>query len=166
MPRIYDELRQLAIHRIAANKPNCSLSSSDLLHEVYMRLSKEGGGRKWSSEQLFISAAAESMRRILVDRYRAKKATKRGGDFARVDMDTDLLTGSEDDDRILAINNAIDELELKHPESAELVKLRFFVGFTLEEIADSQGVASRTIKRKWAFAKAWILRHLEIYREA
>lgn len=161
MPRLYDELRRLASYKINRENPGQTLSGTALLHEAYIRLNREGDGPKWSSERQFFSAAAEAMRRILIDKVRAKRRIKRGGDFVRVDVDEDQLESPHSDDRLLDINDALDLLEQEDPEASELVKLRFFAGLTLEEIAEAHGVSARTVRRQWTYAKAWLVRHVE-----
>lgn len=160
MPRVYDELRKLASYKISQQIPGQTLSGTALLHEAYLRISKEEGGAKWASERQFFSAAAEAMRRILIDRIRAKRRVKRGGELKRVDLEEEAIESPASDSRLLEINEALDEFEKVDPENAELVKLRYFAGMTLEEIAQSTGVPVRTLTRRWTYARSWLSRQL------
>lgn len=161
MPRLYDELRRLASFKINRETPGQTLSGTDLLHEAFMRLYREGDAPKWSSERQFFSAAAEVMRRILIDRVRAKRRLKRGGEYTRIEIDEASISSPHSEERLLEVNEAIDHLEKEDPEAADLVKLRYFAGLTLKEIAESQKVSVRTLTRQWAYAKAWLVRHVE-----
>ncbi|MGI9240151.1 MAG: ECF-type sigma factor, partial [Verrucomicrobiales bacterium] len=162
IPRVYEELKRLATYKISNDAPNQTLSGTALLHEAYLRLQKEGDGPKWASEKQFFSAAAEAMRRILIDRIRAKRRIKRGGDQIRTEFIEDSLESPHPDDQLMQINEALDELQKHDPAAADLVKLRFFAGLTTTEIADATGVSERTVSRQWAFAKAWLGRKLSL----
>jgi len=159
-PRLYDELKRLAVHKAGRNTSERVLSGTSLLHEAYIRLRKEGDGAKWGNENQFFSAAAEAMRRVLVDKIRAKQRLKRGGDFQRTSMDESAIEQKEPDSRLLEVNEALSELEKLDPDIAVLVKLRYFVGMTLEEISDSMGVSVSTLTRRWAYARSWLARAL------
>lgn len=160
MPQVYEALRRLAVRRMSQHRPGQSISGTELVHEVYLRLSKEGGDPKWANRRQFFGAAAEAMRRILIDRIRSKQRIKRGGGQQRVDLDHVDLAAPAEDQKLFEINEALDELVLSDPESADLVKLRFFAGMTLEEIADAFGVSVRTVSRQWAYARAWLAEYM------
>ncbi len=162
MPELYEELRQLARRKVSGNAVHNSLTGTALLHEAYIRLGKEGSVQKWESKQHFYWAAAETMRRILIDRIRAKNRQKRGGAFEHVEFDEDIIKSEESNERLLEIDEALGELEVSDPEAAKLVKLRFFAGLTLAEISDATGVSSRTLHRQWAYARAWLARRLSV----
>jgi len=159
MPQVYDALRLLATQRMK-QRPTQTISGTELVHEVYLRLSKEGQGPKWASRAQFFSAAAEAMRRILIDRIRAKNRAKRGGGKSAVSTENIPELAADDDRQLLIINEALDTLADADPASADLVKMRFFAGMTLEEIAEIQEVSARTLTRQWAYAKAWLNEHL------
>ncbi len=155
MPQLYDELRLLAHARMKNERAGQTISGTVLVHEAYMRLKKEGGGSRWVNKKQFFSAASEAMRRILVDRFRAKMTVKRGMDYERVDLPAEIAAPVVDE-KVLAIDSALEELAAVDPELADLVKLRFFVGFTLEEIAEAQETSVGTVTRQWAFARSWL----------
>jgi RNA polymerase sigma factor (sigma-70 family) len=177
LPLVYDELRKLAAAKLAQEKPGQTLVATALVHEAYLRLvgplasggrgtaGKSGGpaeAQQWDSRGHFFAAAAEAMRRILVDQARRKKSERRGGDRLRLEM-TDNLTAlgvNDESERILAIHEALTALEAEMPRKAELVKLRFFAGMTLEEAAAALGIAVPTAKRDWAAARVWLYRRL------
>ena len=160
IPQVYDELRKLAGYRMSNERSGQTLSGTALVHEAFLRLKKEGSAPKWSSQSQFFSAAAEAMRRILIDRMRAKNRVKRGGDQERVEGMDDLIQSPVREDKLLAIDGALDALAQEDPKSADLVKMRFFVGMSLEEIAESTDVSIRTVSRQWSYAKAWLSDYL------
>jgi len=161
MPQVYDALRTLAAYRLKQQMPGQTLSGTELVHEVYLRLSKEGDGPKWVNRAQFFSAAAEAMRRILIDRIRAKHRIKRGSGQKPLTLDAaESVVMPTDDEQLLAISEGLDELERVDPRSADLVKLRFFAGLTLEQIAEISEVSVRTVTRQWAYARAWLSEHL------
>ncbi len=160
LPLVYDELRRLAASRMAKERGDHTLQPTALVHEAYLRLAEESQA-EWKNRGHYFSAAAETMRRILVDRARAKAAKKRGGDFARVDLEDVQLAIEARPDVLCAVSDALDELAELAPEKAELVKLRFFVGMTNQEAAEALGVALVTVKRHWQFARAWLFQRLE-----
>ena len=153
LPLVYDELRRLAAARLAAEAPGHTLNPTALVHEAYLRLV---GDQKFDGRGHFFAAAAEAMRRVLVDRARDRNRLKRGGGRQRVDLDrlTGLVTASDDD--LLGLDEALDRLAQDYPAAAELVKLRFFAGMTLAEAADALGLSDRTADRYWVFARTWL----------
>jgi RNA polymerase sigma factor (TIGR02999 family) len=153
MPLVYDELRQLAAVRLAAENPGQTLSATALVHEAFIRLV---GKQQFANRGHFFAAAAEAMRRILINRARDKGRLKRGGGRRRVELDalSDALAAPADD--LLDLDDALDKLSTDHPQCAELVKLRFFAGLTLDEAATALGMPRRTADRHWAFARAWL----------
>lgn len=156
---VYDELRRLAAHRIAHEKPGQTLQATALVHEAYMRL--VGDVRTdWQGRAHFFSAAAEGMRRILVERARAKGRLKRGGDRERIDLDDANFAAREDPVDLLDLDEALSRLADEDPVKAELVKLRFFTGMTIEEAARVLGVSHATADRYWAYARAWLFNEL------
>jgi RNA polymerase sigma factor (TIGR02999 family) len=156
LPLIYDELRKLAAARIAAESPGQTLTSTALVHEAYVRLVGGDQPQDWNGRGHFFAAAAEAMRRILVNRARDKGRQKRGGGRRRVELDglTDVAAAPPDD--LVDLSDALDRLAAAYPQCAELVKLRFFAGLTLDEAAAALGLARRTADRQWAFARAWL----------
>ncbi len=156
MPQVYNELRRLATYRMKNENPGQTISGTALVHEAYLRLSKEEDGPRWASRKQFFSAAAEAMRRILIERVRAKQRIKRGGEFERVELPEAEIAAPASSTRLLEIDAALDDLAQEDLECADLVKLRFFADFTLEEIAESTGVSLSTVNRQWAYARAWL----------
>src|SRR6516164_1015246 len=160
LPLVYDELRQLAAQRLAQEKPGQTLQATALVHEVYVRLvAGEGGeaaGRHWDSHRHFFAAAAEVMRRILLDRARDKRRLKRGGGWRRLHLDDIDPAVEHSADDLLALDEALTRLAVEDPICAELVKLRLFTGLALGEAADTLGMARRTADRYWAFARSWL----------
>ena len=153
LPLVYDELRRLAAARLAAEAPGHSLNPTALVHEAYLRLV---GDQKFDGRGHFFAAAAEAMRRVLVDRARDRNRLKRGGGRQRVDLDrlTGLVAASDDD--LLGLDEALVRLAQDYPAAAELVKMRFFAGMTLAEAADALGLSDRTADRYWVFARTWL----------
>jgi RNA polymerase sigma factor (TIGR02999 family) len=156
LPLVYEELRKLAAQKLAQEKPGQTLQATALVHEAYLRLVDADKVQRWNSRGHFFAAAAEAMRRILVNRARDKGRLKRGGGRQRIDLDnlSDPATASDDD--LLDLDEALERLAGAYPECAELVKLRFFAGMTLDEAAAALGLARRTADRQWAFARAWL----------
>jgi RNA polymerase sigma factor (TIGR02999 family) len=152
---VYEELRYLAIRKMAAEAPGHTLQATALVHEAWLRLTSDDK-RQWNDRTHFFAAAAESMRRILVDNARRKRAERHGGRQQRVEMPEIASATLENDDKILAVNDALEKFAVLDPEKAELVKLRYFVGMTIEQAADALGISERTAKRFWAFARAWL----------
>ena len=161
LPLVYDELKRLAAQKLAAEKPGQTLQATALVHEAYVRLIGDGRPKDWKGRGHFFAAAAEAMRRILVNRARDKHRLKRGGGRARVDLDAiaDPVTASETD--LLELDEALDRLAEINPQAAELVKLKFFGGQTLQEAARSLCIPARSADRMWAFARAWLIDSLD-----
>ena len=160
LPLVYDELRQLAAQRLARERPGQTLQATALVHEAYLRLVGEEEARHWDSRGHFFAAAAEAMRRILVDGARRRGAEKRGARLGRIDLPELAETAADEPVDLLALDEALGRLEALHPQKAQVVKLRFFAGCTLEETAQALGIARATAQRHWAFARAWLFGQL------
>lgn len=156
LPLVYDELRRLAAARLAREKPGQTLQATALVHEAYLRLVGSEQPVEWEGRGHFFAAAAEAMRRILINRARDKGRHKRGGSWQRVDLDRLLVADQASEEELVAIDDALQELGRSSAPCAELVKLRFFTGLTLDEAAAALGIAPRTAKRYWAFSRAWL----------
>ena len=156
LPMIYDELRRLARRRMRQQPPEHTLQATALVHEAYLRLVKGGSVRQWAGRRHFFAAAAEAMRCILVDNARRRGRLKRGGARQRVNPDVAELTADEPSEDLLALDEALAELAQKHPEKAELVKLRYFAGLTIDQTAQTLGISTATAERRWAFCRAWL----------
>jgi RNA polymerase sigma factor (TIGR02999 family) len=154
LPLVYDELRQLAAARMAAEKPGQTLQATALVHEAYLRL--VGNEQPWNGRGHFFAAAAEAMRRILINRARDKGRVKRGGGHCRVDLDQLIDPMTAPASELLDLDEALERLAASYPQAADLVKLRFFAGLSLDEAATALGLARRTADRQWAFARAWL----------
>ncbi len=157
LPLVYQELRQLAVQKLAREKPGQTLQATALVHEAYLRLVDVEQAQQWSSRGQFFAAAAEAMRRILIDRARHKQSCKAGGGHRRLDLD-DIEPALEEGngDRLLALDEALRQLESEDPRKAELVKLRFFAGLTAEQAAAALGVSLSTAEKDWAYARSWL----------
>jgi RNA polymerase sigma factor (TIGR02999 family) len=157
LPLVYDELRQLAAQRLAQEKPGQTLQATALVHEAYVRLVGGEQTQDWDGRRHFFAAAAEAMRRILIDRARHKQTRKAGGGRRRLDLD-DLEPALEEanGDRLLALDEALGQLEAEDPRKAELVKLRFFAGLTAEQAAAALGISTSTAEKDWAYARSWL----------
>ena len=160
LPLVYEELRRLAAHKMANEAAGQTLQPTALVHEAWLRL-VGNQNQKWDGRAHFFAAAAEAMRRILIDRARRKRAVRHGGEQQRVDLQEVDLAAPSDDDQLLAVNDALDKLAAQHKEEAELVKLRYFVGMTNEEAAEVLGISVRTAKYYWTHARAWLYRELK-----
>jgi RNA polymerase sigma factor (TIGR02999 family) len=161
LPLVYDELRKLANHRLTREAPGQSLLSSDLVHEAYLRLIGEGVEKQWDSRAHFFSAAAEAMRRILVDEARRKKRAKHGGGRFRVDLEGVEFSAKGPSEDIEAIDEALTKLAAEDPVKAEVVKLRFFAGLTMPEIARVLKFSLATAERHWTYARTWLYGELK-----
>src|SRR5262245_43194376 len=156
LPLVYDELRRLAAARLAGEKAGQTLQPTALVHEAYLRLvAPASGAVQWDSRGHFFAAAAEAMRRILINRARDKGRHKRGGGWQRVDLNRVAVADHASDDELLALDEALERLQDHNGPCAELVKLRFFAGLTMDEAAAALGIAPRTAHRYWGFARAW-----------
>jgi RNA polymerase sigma factor (TIGR02999 family) len=162
LPLVYDELRKLAAVRLADEKPGQTLQPTALVHEAYVRLVGPGESQRWDGRGHFFAAAAEAMRRILVEAARKKGSAKRGGGLVRHELDEgDAVVEPGDPDRLLALDEALTKLAASEPELAKLVELRFFTGLGVEEAAKALGVSPRTVKRDWSYARAWLRREMD-----
>lgn len=160
LPLVYDELRRLAAARLANEEPGQTLQPTALVHDAYLRLVKVDDVQSWDSRGHFFAAAAEAMRRILIDRARNKKRSKRANEGRRIDLDAIEIALDTPADEMLALDEALQVLTSEFPQSAELVKLRFFAGLSLGDSAAALGIPRRTADRQWAFARAWLHRKL------
>ena len=161
LPLVYDELRRLAAQKLVLENPGQSLEATALVHEAYLRLVDLGRAQHWNSRRHFFAAAAEAMRRILVERARARGSLKRGGGRERLDLDDLTVASPERPDDLLALDEALAGLAAVEPQAAELVHLRYFAGQTMSAAADLLGLSLRNTHRLWAYAKAWLLQELE-----
>jgi RNA polymerase sigma factor (TIGR02999 family) len=163
LPLVYDELRRLAAQRLAQEKPGQTLQATALVHEAYLRLVDTETAQHWNSRSHFFAAAAEAMRRILVDQARSKQSQRRGGRHGRCELHDGDQIEIPRHDELLDLDAALEKLASTDPRAAELVKLRVFAGMTVDEIAQVQGVSARTVKRQWVYARAWLGRQLSAY---
>ena len=163
LPLVYDELRRLAAQKLAHESPGLTLQPTELVHEAYLRLVGADAASRWDDRGHFFAAAAEAMQRILVENARRKRSRKRGGGRQRQPLkDVDLAATEADDDNLLAIDEALAKFAAKDRAKAELVKLRFFAGCTIDQAARALGISAATAERWWAYARAWL--HQEIHR--
>ena len=160
LPLVYDELRKLAGARMANEAAGHTLQPTALVHEAWLRLAGHDAQMPFANRAHFFAAAAEAMRRILIDRARSKGAGKRGGDWQRIDLDKVDVAAESDDDTLLLVNEALEKLAREDGRAAEMAKLRFFGGLTLEEAAQVMGVTERTANRYWAFARVWLFQEM------
>ena len=157
LPLIYGELRRLAASKLAGENPGQTLQATALVHEAWLKLTEADPERLWNNRTHFFAAAAEAMRRILIDNARRKRAIRHGGEMERVNIeDVQVPMVARDEDELLAVHEALDELAALDPRKAELVKLRFFVGLSFAEAAEALGISEITAKRDWTFARAWL----------
>lgn len=159
LPLVYNELRRLAAAQLAKEKPGQTLQATALVHEAWLRL-EQSHSELFKGRTHYFRAAAEAMRRILVDRAREKNALKRGGDLQRTDLFESKLVAAASDEELLAVHEALEKLSAQDPPSAELVKLRYFAGMTLPEAAAALEISQRSAERFWTFAKAWLRKEL------
>ena len=160
LPLVYEELRRLAAARMAAESPDHTLQPTALVHEAYLQLVGPADAPRWESHRHFFAAAADAMRRILVDNVRRKNRLKRGGDYARQNLLEMEIASPKLREDLLALDEALDKLAATDVQAAELVKLRYFAGFTLPEAAQVLNISPRTADRLWAYARAWL--HQEV----
>ena len=156
LPLVYDELRRLAAGKMAQEKPGQTLQATALVHDAYIRLVDTEEARHWDSRGHFFAAAAEAMRRILVEDARRKKSQKRGGDRDRVELDSELAAVQSKGLDMLAVDEALGRLALDDPQAAELVKLRYFAGFSITQVAEILGISRSTAYEQWSYARAWL----------
>jgi len=160
LPLVYNELRRLAAQRLAQEKPGQTLEATALVHEAYVRLVDGEQAQHWNTRGHFFAAAAEAMRRILVEHARKRGRLKRGGDRQRLDLDELQLSVPEVADELLALDEALTDLARKHPEKAALVSLRYFAGLTVAEAAQALDISTSTADRHWTYARAWLYRRI------
>jgi RNA polymerase sigma factor (TIGR02999 family) len=160
LPLVYNELRRLAAHKMANEHPGQTLQPTALVHEAWLRL-VGAGDSQWQNRAHFFFAAAEAMRRILIDNARRKQALRRGGGQVRVELEATALEAPADDDKILQVNEALEALAAEDPAKAEIVKLRYFVGLSHEEIATLLGVNEKTVRRHWEVAKVRLFQSIK-----
>ncbi|MGD0390186.1 MAG: sigma-70 family RNA polymerase sigma factor [Tepidisphaeraceae bacterium] len=160
LPLIYDELRKLAVHRMATERVGHTLQATALVHEAYLRL-VGGADVQWANRAHFFGAAAEAMRRILIDHARAKQGPKRGGDRRKLPLDVVDLAAIDDPEQILALDEAISRLEKEDADAARVVRLRFYAGLSIGETAKALETSASTVKREWSFARAFLFRVLK-----
>ena len=156
LPLVYDELRRVAAHKMANEAAGHTLQPTALVHEAWLRLNGGNQAGQWNGRAHFFGAAAEAMRRILIERARSKATVKRGSGWERVDLEKVDIAAEANSDTLLFVNEALEKLQREDPEAADLIKLRFFGGLTLEEAGEVLGFSERTAKRVWAFARAWL----------
>ena len=159
LPLVYDELRRLAAARMAQESAGQTLQATALVHEAWLRMVGDGD-RTWENRAHFFGAAAEAMRRILIENARRKSRLKRGGGQLRLDIDDLDLAGATPDEKILLMDEALAQLEAEDPEKARIVVLKFFGGLTNQEVSRTMEITERTVERQWAYAKAWLFRRI------
>lgn len=160
LPLVYEELRKLAAARLGREKPGQTLQATALVHDAYIKLVKVDQADHWNSRGHFFGAAAEAMRRILIDRARDKGRLKRGGHMKRLDLEHVHCATDAPSETLLALDEGLARLEQENPDCAKVVKLRFFAGLTIEETAEALNTSSSTVGRQWAFARAWLFHEL------
>jgi RNA polymerase sigma factor (TIGR02999 family) len=160
LPLVYDELRKLAAVKLAQEKPGQTLQATAVVHEAYLRLVGSENDQRFDHRGHFFAAAAEAMRRILVDGARRRQSLKRGGGLEHQSLDDLAIAGPEPDDKVLAVSEALEQLAATDKTAAELVKLRYFAGLTGKDAAAALGLAERSADRLWVYARAWLLKHL------
>jgi RNA polymerase sigma factor (TIGR02999 family) len=161
LPLVYDELRKLAAQKLAQEKPGQTLQATALVHEAYLRLVGPNAPQDWKDRAHFLAAAAEAMRRILIDNARQKRRVKRGGGWQRMSLEDAEAVADAPADELLALDAALEGLAAIDPDKAKLVKLRYFAGLSLEEVAAVLGVSRATASRYWRFARAWLINALD-----
>ena len=161
LPLVYDELRRLAAQKLAQEKPGQTLQATALVHEAYLRLVDVEKAQQWNSRGHFFAAAAEAMRRILVENARRKRRPKHGGDRQRVELDEACCLAGDGAEQVLLVSDALDKLAQESPDQAAFVKLRFFAGLSAQEAADAMGISRATADRYWSYAKVFIYCALE-----
>ncbi len=162
LPLVYDELRKLAAAKLAHEKPGQTLQATGLVHEAYIRLVDIEQAQHWNGRGHFFGAAAVAMRRILINRAREKGRIKRGGQYRRVALENIEFALDAPHEDLLAIDNAIESLTAENPECANVVMMRFFAGLSIDEVAAALGISASTVKRHWAYARAWLFDALQV----
>ncbi len=165
LPLVYDELRKLASLRLAQENPGQTLQATALVHEAYLRLVGSENRQSWDNKGHFFAAAAEAMRRILIDQARRKRSLRRGGQLQRQDLDHQEIVAPEPALDVLAVNEALEKFEQIDPIKASLVKLRYFAGLTIPQAASALGISTTTADRYWAYARAWLHAELGVHRD-
>ncbi|WP_459555872.1 ECF-type sigma factor family protein [Lacunimicrobium album] len=161
LPLVYDELKKLAQQKMRLESAEHTLQPTALVHEAFVRLVTQGNSQAWDHRGHFYMAAAEAMRRILIESARRKSSLKRGGNFKRISLDeAENASDDQSDSELVALSEALDRFEAVDPEAAQIVKLRYFTGLTIDEVAEMLKVSPRTAKRHWAYARAWLQREL------
>lgn len=160
LPLVYDELRRLAAHKLAQEQPGQTLQATALVHEAWLRMVHAGPSHRWDSRGHFFGAAAEAMRRIIVERARRKAAQKNGGQHRRLDLDPELVAAEERPHELLALDEALSALEEYDAQAAQVVKLRYFAGLSHQQAAEVLGISRRTADRHWRLARAWLYRRM------
>jgi RNA polymerase sigma factor (TIGR02999 family) len=161
LPLVYEELRKLATARLAQENPGHTLQATALVHEAYLRLVDVDQAQRWDGRGHFFAAAAEAMRRILVENARRRKRIKRGGDLAREELVEDAVAAPEIHEDLVALDAALNRLKAVDPQALQLVHLRYFVGLSIPQAAEYLGISPRTADRLWSFARAWLHREIE-----
>ena len=159
LPLVYEELRRVAAHKMTREMAGQTLQATALVHEAWIRVG--GASQSWENRAHFFGAAAEAMRRILIDRARSKGAARHGGGLERLNIDDVEIAGMVEADELIAVHEALDEFAAHDPQKAELVKLRYFAGMTMAEAADVLGISVSTAKQYWAYARAWLFRKIK-----
>lgn len=160
LPLVYEELRRVAAHRMARQPAGHTLQATALVHEAFLRLTGNPA-HTWENRRHFFAAVSEAMRHILVDRARRKAAVRHGGNQVRLHLDDVMVAGGAADEHVIVVNDALDRLAAHDPVAAELVKLRFFAGFTFAQAAELLEISERTAKRLWAYARAWLFDEIQ-----
>jgi RNA polymerase sigma factor (TIGR02999 family) len=161
LPKVYDELRRLAAQKLAHEQPGQTLDATALVHEAYLRLVGPQADQPFANRRHFFAAAAEAMRRILVENARKKRSLKHGGRRQRAELRDDQAMVEPPDEQLLALDEALERFAHEQPRMAELIKLRFFAGLPIEQVAEILDISSRTAKRDWTFARAWLRREMD-----
>jgi RNA polymerase sigma factor (TIGR02999 family) len=156
LPLVYDELRRLAAQKLSHEKPGQTLQATALVHEAYIRLVDDEKARHWDSRRHFFAAATEAMRRILIESARRKKSRKHGGDWDRVELDSDIAAREVGAEDLLAVDDAVSRLAVDDPQAAELVKLRYFAGLSITQAAEVLGISRSSAYEQWTYARAWL----------
>jgi len=160
LPLVYDELRKLAAAKLVQEQPGQTLQATALVHEAYLRLTSGRAQKSWDGRRHFFGAAAEAMRRILIDQARRKRSGKHGGELERIELDETLLAGDGPRHDWLELDELVEQLAAADPQAGELVKLRFFAGLTGDQAADVLGISPRSADLTWSYARAWLFERL------